>query len=90
MTDEQKCLILIMFRIQNGHRKLSEFADIGTYSDCYISELELDGNDPPSSYCGCHWFLFLEECRRWDDTRSKFETFPIFDYISFEDKIGEK
>ena len=81
MTDEQKCLILIMFRIQNGHRKLSDFADIGTYSDCYISELELDGNDPPSS--------FREECRRWDDTRSKFETFPIFDYISFEDKIGE-
>ena len=50
MTDEQKCLILIMFRIQNGHRKLSDFADIGTYSDCYISELELDGNDPPSLF----------------------------------------
>ena len=48
MTDEQKCLILTLFQIQNGHRKLSEFADIGTNSDCYISELELDSDGNPS------------------------------------------
>lgn len=87
MNREQKCLILTLFQLQNGNRKLSEFTDVGKFPDCFVSELELRNTDLRSTYL-FHWFYFNDnDCRRWDNTRSKFETFPIFDYISFEDKI---
>ena len=87
MNAESKIMLLIMFQLQNGHRKLSEFTDIGIYPDCYISELSFDVGLPVlRNWYG--WFYFKDcECIRWDNTRIKSCSFPILDYISFEDKI---
>lgn len=88
MNREQKCLILTLFQLQNGNRKLSEFTDIGDCPDCYISELVLTAAFNPSLYHSLHWFMLGEErCIRWDVTHSNAYPFPILDYISFEDKV---
>jgi hypothetical protein len=44
MNKEQRCLILMLFRLQNGHRKLSEFVNINKFPDCFVSDLMLDSN----------------------------------------------
>ena len=77
-----------MFQIQNGNRKLSEFVNIGKFPDCFVSEMVLDSDDNPSLYSGLSWFIYDENgCKSMNYTKTWFEPFPIFDYISFEDKI---
>jgi hypothetical protein len=87
MNNDSKYLLLTLFRLQNGHRKLSEFTDIGTYPDCYISELSF-GVDRPGLKNWYIWFFFDGfECVCWDNTKIESIPFPILDHISFEDKI---
>ena len=88
MNREQKCLILTLFQLQNGNRKLSEFTDIGEYPDCFISELVLNTMTTPILCHDYYWFIFTEEgIVRWDNARRCSWSFPILDYISFEDKV---
>lgn len=87
MNNDSKCLLLTLFQLQNGHRKLSEFTDIGGCPDCYISEL-IFGVDRPGLINWFIWFFFDGyECVRWDNTKIGSFPFPILDHISFEDKI---
>ena len=88
MNKEHRCLILMLFQLQNGHRKLSEFVNINKFPDCYISELVLDSNGEPSLYSGLTWFLYDENgCKFLNYTKTWSTPFPILDYISFEDKV---
>lgn len=87
MNNDSKNMLLTMFQLQNGHRKLSEFTDIGTYPDCYISQLSF-GVERPGLKNWYIWFFFNDcKCARWDNTKKGLISFPILDYISFEDKI---
>lgn len=88
MNKEQACLILALFQLQNGNRKLSDFTGIGDCSDCYISELVLDAKHNPSLCRTFHWFMLDgERCVRWDNAQRRSWSFSILDYISFEDKV---
>ena len=89
MNAESKIMLLIMFQLQNGHRKLSEFTG-GMFWDCFIWELELDVEHSPSlkTEYSNHFFIFnVDGCVCWDFNNGDFKPFPILDYISFEDKI---
>ena len=87
MNNDSKIMLLMMFQLQNGHQKLSEFTDIGGCSDCYISELSFSV-DRPRLINWFNWFFFDGyECVHWDNTKNGSFPFPILDYISFEDKI---
>lgn len=37
MNNDSKCLLLTLFQLQNGHRKLSEFTDIGGWKTVYFN-----------------------------------------------------
>ena len=87
MNNDSKIVLLMMFQLQNGHRKLGEFTDIGTYPDCFISELGFEEGRPVLRR-GYGWFYFKDcVCVCWHNTKIESISFPILDYISFEDKV---
>lgn len=90
MNNDSKIMLLMMFQLQNGHRKLSEFTGNGVFSDCFVWELELDVGVDPSlkREDSIHFFIFdYDGCVCWNVNKKAFDPFPILDYISFEDKI---
>lgn len=89
MNAESKIMLLILFQLQNGHRKLSEFTG-GVFWDCFIWELKLDvdGGHSLKNKVNLNMFIFEDDgCICWDVNNRDFKPFPILDYISFEDNI---
>ena len=98
ISKDQAYLILIMFKLQNDDRLVSDFVDVPVeYSNLKVGDLVI--NDE-------FGWLWLDDKRGWvfkisydadikmckisyDNVRENYESveFNFFDYISFEDKV---
>lgn len=87
LTKDQIDLILTLFQLQNGERLLSDFTDVGSeeYTNLKIKDLY---NVIGGLFYEIWWISnTLVDFQIYSRKQWKFNPFPIFDYISFEDKI---
>lgn len=89
LTKYQIDLILTLFQLQNGERLLTDFTDVGAkeFVDLKIKDLiKVEGG----LIYGIWWISYSNSSygfRIYSRSTWNFKPFPIFDYISFEDKI---
>ena len=86
LTKDQIDLILTLFQLQNGERLLSDFTDVGSeeYVDLKIKDLYKVGG----LYYDIWWIIYNPHSFQiYSRSAWNFRPFPIFDCISFEDKI---
>lgn len=87
LTKDQIDLILTLFQLQNGERLLSDFTNVDLeHAHLKIKDLEISSK---SFFYDIWWTIYdpdkgfqIYSRKQW-----KFDPFPIFDYISLEDKI---
>ena len=86
LTKYQIDLILTLFQLQNGERLLSDFTDVGSeeYVDLKIKDLYKVGG----LFYEIWWIIYNPHgFQIYSRPAWNFRPFPIFDCISFEDKI---
>jgi aspartyl/asparaginyl-tRNA synthetase len=87
LTKDQIDLILTLFQLQNGERLLSDFTNVDQeYAHLKIKDMEILQE---SLFYDIWWTIYDpgEGFQIYSRKRWEFNPFPIFDYISFEDKI---
>lgn len=89
LTKDQIDLILTLFQLQNGERLLSDFTDVGSeeYVDLKIKDLKKLGGGLIYRIWWISYNSSSVDFHIYSRSTWKFKPFPIFDCISFEDKI---
>ena len=87
LTKDQIDLILTLFQLQNGERLLSDFTNVDqAHTHLKIKDLEILQE---SFFYDIWWTIYDpgEGFQIYSRSTWEFKPFPIFDYISLEDKI---